>query len=111
MHWGLQDSPRSAFRRSASLLIWADKPRWSLDGKTIYFVARRGGFFNVWGIHFDPARGMPVGNTFPVTTLNSPRLGMPQHLPSVDVSLNQQHLVLTIEQISGNLWILDNLGP
>ncbi len=90
---------------------WADKPRWSPDGKIIYFVSRGGGFFNVWGIHFDQARGTAIGNAFPVTGFDSPRLGMPQHLPSVDVSLNQDHLVLTIEQNAGNLWILDNVAP
>ncbi len=36
---------------------WDDKPRWSPDGKIIYYVSRPGGFFNVWGIHFDPAAG------------------------------------------------------
>jgi Tol biopolymer transport system component len=90
---------------------WADKPRWSPDGKIIYFVSRLGGFFNVWGIHFDPARGTAIGSAFPVTSFGGPRLGMPQHLPSVDVSLNQDHLVLTIEEDSGNLWILDNVDP
>jgi Tol biopolymer transport system component/DNA-binding winged helix-turn-helix (wHTH) protein len=90
---------------------WADKPRWSPDGKIIYFVSRRAGFFNVWGIHFDPARGAAIGPAFPVTSLDNPRIGMPQHLPSVDVSLDKNHLVLTIEEVSGNLWVLDNLNP
>src|SRR5262249_31312926 len=39
---------------------WDDKPHWSPDGRTIYFVSGRGGFFNVWGIHFDPASGKTV---------------------------------------------------
>jgi Tol biopolymer transport system component/DNA-binding winged helix-turn-helix (wHTH) protein len=90
---------------------WSDKPRWSPDGKIIYFVSRRDGFFNVWGIHFDPVRGAAIGRAFPVTSLDNPKVGMPQHLPSVDVSLNQDHLVLTIEEVSGNLWVLDNLNP
>ena len=37
-----------------------NKPRWSPDGKIIYFLTERAGFFNVWGIHFDSARGRPV---------------------------------------------------
>jgi len=28
---------------------WDDKPRWSPDGKVIYFLSERSGFFNVWG--------------------------------------------------------------
>jgi Tol biopolymer transport system component len=32
-----------------------DKPRWSPDGKTIYFVSSRTGFFNVWKVRLDPA--------------------------------------------------------
>ena len=36
---------------------WDDKPRWSPDGKTIYFISDRDGFFNVWGIRFNPVQG------------------------------------------------------
>ena len=39
---------------------WDDKPRWSPDGRTIYFISGPGGFFNVWGIRFDPAAGKPL---------------------------------------------------
>jgi Tol biopolymer transport system component len=35
---------------------WDDKPLWSPDGKTIYFVSGRNGFYNVWGLRFDPAK-------------------------------------------------------
>ncbi|MBI3428271.1 MAG: PD40 domain-containing protein [Acidobacteria bacterium] len=33
---------------------WDDKPRWSPDGKMIYFISIRTGFLNVWAIRFDP---------------------------------------------------------
>ena len=35
---------------------WDDKPRWSPDGKTIYFVSGRGASLMSWGIHFDSAK-------------------------------------------------------
>ena len=32
---------------------WADKPRWSPDGKLLYFIRRESSFFNVWAVRFD----------------------------------------------------------
>ena len=88
---------------------WDDKPRWSPDGKTIYFVSRPGGFFNVWGIHFDPAAGKPIGQPFQVSKFDSPRLMIPQWIGPVGLSLTQDKLVLTVAQASGNIWVLDNV--
>jgi hypothetical protein len=88
---------------------WDDKPRWSPDGRTIYFVSGPGGFFNVWGIRFDPAVGKPVGQPFQVTKFDSPRLMIPRFIPPVGLSLTQDKLVLTMAQESGNIWVLDNV--
>jgi len=90
---------------------WDDKPRWSPDGKTIYFVSGRNGFFNVWGIRFDSVREKPVGDPFRVTSFESPSLMVPTNIPPVDISLTQEKLVLTIAEVSGSIWILDNVGP
>jgi hypothetical protein len=60
---------------------------------TIYFVSGRDGFFNVWGIRFDVVKGKPVGDPFQVTSFESPSL------------------MLTIGEVSGSIWILDNVGP
>jgi Tol biopolymer transport system component/DNA-binding winged helix-turn-helix (wHTH) protein len=88
---------------------WEDKPRWSPDGKTIYFVSRRGGFFNVWGIHFDPTAGKPLGPPFQVSRFERPRLMIPQSIPPVGLSLTEDKLVLTLSEESGGIWILDNV--
>ena len=88
---------------------WDDKPRWSPDGKTIYFVSSRRGVYNVWGIRFDSTNGKPVGDAFPVTAFGSPGLVMPDVIPLEELSLTQDKLVLTMEDRSGSIWVLDNV--
>jgi len=77
----------------------------------IYFLSARGGFFNVWGIRFDSTNGKPVGDAFRVTAFENPGLMIPDSIPLVDLSLNQDKLVLTMEERSGSIWMLDNVGP
>ena len=88
---------------------WDDKPRWSPDGRTIYFLSGRGGFFNVWGIHFDPNAGRPVGQPFQVSKFERPRLMVPRWIPTVGLSLTQDKLVMTMTEESGSIWVLDNV--
>jgi Tol biopolymer transport system component/DNA-binding winged helix-turn-helix (wHTH) protein len=88
---------------------WDDKPRWSPDGRTIYFVSGLDGFFNVWGIRFDPETGKADGRPFQVSRFDRPRLMIPRWIPSVGFSLTQDKFVLTMAQESGNIWVLDNV--
>ena len=97
------------WRRITDSKQWDDKPRWSPDGRTIYFVSRHGGFFNVWGIRFDPEAGKTVGHQFQVSKFESPRLMVPQQIPPVGLSLTQDKLVLTMAEESGSIWLLDNV--
>ena len=87
---------------------WDDKPRWSPDGKIIYFVSNRGGFFNVWGLHFDPVRAQAIGDAFQVTFYNRPSLMIPTDIQPVELSLGRGRLAVTVEQASGSIWVMNN---
>jgi serine/threonine protein kinase len=84
---------------------WNDTPRWSPDGKTIYFLSSRSGFMNVWGIRFNPANGEPVGEPFRVTSFESPAQ-MVQGLQEISVA--QDRLVVPVTEVSGSIWMLEN---
>jgi Tol biopolymer transport system component/DNA-binding winged helix-turn-helix (wHTH) protein len=88
---------------------WDDKPRWSPDGKTIYFLSGRSGFFNVWGIHFNPALGIPVGKPFRVTAFDKSSLMISQRIEGAELSITQGSLALLMEETSGSIWVLDDV--
>ena len=82
---------------------WDDKPRWSPDGRVIYFLSERSGLFNVWGVHFDPGKGSPVGEAVPVTALENRNLMVPKSIEQVGLALTQDRLVVTVTQVSGSI--------
>jgi WD40 repeat protein len=89
---------------------WADKPRWSPDGRAIYFVSRRGtGFLNVWAVKFDPLKGEPLGEPFQVTTYQSPAKGIWPDIGPMGMSISADRLVLPIMQVTGSIWVLDGV--
>jgi Tol biopolymer transport system component/DNA-binding winged helix-turn-helix (wHTH) protein len=118
-------NPAGVIERSSSLFVmsaagglwipivddgyWADKPRWSPDGRILYFLWTHDSFLNVWGIHFNPETGKPVGDRFRVTSLNSPDLMVPGHIGSIEISISPKSLVTTLGQVSGGIWVLDNV--
>ena len=88
---------------------WDDKPCWGPDGRTIYFVSDRGGFLNVWGLRFDPANGTRVSEPFRVTTFESPRQMVFPRLAPLQLRVTADRLFLNLTELSGSIWILDNV--
>jgi eukaryotic-like serine/threonine-protein kinase len=43
-----------------------ERPRWSEDGKTFYFLSNQDGYLCVWGQRFVPGEKGPSGRSFPV---------------------------------------------
>jgi Tol biopolymer transport system component/DNA-binding winged helix-turn-helix (wHTH) protein len=87
-----------------------DKPRWSPDGRRLYFVSNRTGFFNVWGIGFDPATGQPRGEPFRVTNFESPARMILPDVATMEMALAADRIVLPIMEVTGGIWILENVG-
>src|SRR5262245_964035 len=87
-----------------------DKPRWSPEGRRIYFVSNRTGFFNVWGIDFDPASGQPRGEPFRVTNFESPARMILPEVSIMEMALAADRIALPIMEVSGGIWILENVG-
>ncbi len=85
------------------------KPRWAPNGKTIYFLSDRTGYFNVWGIRFDSGDGKPLGEPFRVTAFESPARMVYIGMGVNDISLSRNRLVLPITEVTGNLWMLENV--
>jgi Tol biopolymer transport system component len=89
--------------------LWADKPRWSPDGRTIYFISnRQGAFFNVWGIHVDPATGKPVGPEFRVTQSDNPSRIIAAG-GGTEMGVSATRLVVPMRETSGSIWVLDHV--
>lgn len=86
-----------------------DKPRWSADGRTVYFVSNRSGLLNVWGHRFDPAAGKLVGKPFRVTKLDSPELTLLPNTEALELSVTRDKMFLPLTEISGQVWILENV--
>jgi Tol biopolymer transport system component/DNA-binding winged helix-turn-helix (wHTH) protein len=86
-----------------------DKPRWSPDGRKLYFISNRTGFFNVWGIGFNPATGLPVGEPFRVTAFESPSQMILTDVRIMEMTLGSNRLILPIMEVSGGIWILENV--
>ena len=60
-----------AWTRITNSKNWDDKPRWSPDGRTIYFVSRHGGFNNLWGSTSIRPQGKLLGSRFRSRTLKA----------------------------------------
>ena len=89
--------------------FWDDKPQWAADGKTLYFLSRQGGFYDVWGVRFNSAEGKVAGDRFRVTNFASSSLMVPNNMGNVELSITRDKLALSMSQVSGSIWVLNDV--
>jgi Tol biopolymer transport system component len=82
-----------------------DKPRWSADGRHIYFTSERGGLLNVWAVDFNPDTGA-VGTPFRVTEFDGPGAQMPTNMYWLEIGVARGGLVVPTFRPTGAIWLL-----
>jgi Tol biopolymer transport system component/DNA-binding winged helix-turn-helix (wHTH) protein len=86
---------------------WTDKPRWSPDGNTLYFISHRDGFRCVWGQRLNPATKHPVAPPFPIHHFHKSRLSpMNVGLALMEIDVAKDAIVMSLGELTGNIWRL-----
>jgi eukaryotic-like serine/threonine-protein kinase len=80
-----------------------DKPRWSPDSKTLYFMSERDGFRCVWAQRLDQTTRQP-GPAFAVYHAHSARRS-PQRMPLSGLELSVAHDKIVFKRVDGELLI------
>jgi hypothetical protein len=102
--------PNRPWARITDAKGWADKPRWSPDGRMVYyFNSSEGGIYNLHALRFDPATGRTVGLPFQITAFHSPAHTISPNLANGELSVAPGRLALPILEASGSIWMLDNV--
>jgi Tol biopolymer transport system component len=78
------------------------RPRWSPNGKLLYFISERDGDPCVWARRFDPVGGRAVGEAFGVYHFHTPSL----RISFSAMSFGKDRVVFPIADTRSNIWML-----
>ena len=87
----------------------ADKPRWSPDGRRLYYTERDSVGYNVWTVPFDQERGRLTGAASQVTRFTNPDHLLSPDLGSAEPSISRTFMILPIMERRGSIWMLDGV--
>jgi Tol biopolymer transport system component len=102
--------PDRAWLRLTDGHHWDDKPRWSPDGRRVFYISQSdGGVFNLYRIRFDPERGQPIGAPVQITAYQSPSKTISPDVGNVEIGVAPGRVALSILEATGSIWMLDNM--
>lgn len=83
-----------------------DKPRFSPDGKLIYFIEDSEGRRAIRAVRFDPRSGRAAGDSFAVFDADQPRLTLFGVSPrSLEIGISKNKLVMLMADTTSNVWM------
>jgi hypothetical protein len=88
----------------------ADKPRWSPDGRRLYFTEGGSAGYNVWSVPFDPEHGRLTGTASQVTRFTNPDHLLSPDLGWAEPSISRTFMILPIMERRGSIWMLDGVA-
>lgn len=94
-------------KRFAEGASWDDYPRWSFDGRRIYFISTRDGSLNVWSVGFDPDTGSASSVPERVTNFDGIAEAVADNIGSTGLSVGDRRLALLLQRRTGGLWLLE----
>jgi serine/threonine protein kinase/Tol biopolymer transport system component len=96
-----QSQPEGSWRYLDAVAMY--EPRWSEDGRLLYFASERDGFANEWAVDFDPASGK-IGEPFQVTGFDGRTEFMP--LATSMSAASRGGLAARVVRPTGGIWLL-----
>jgi serine/threonine protein kinase/Tol biopolymer transport system component len=94
---------------------WSDKPRWSPDGKTLYYLSERDGFVCVWRLAMSTrltGDTLGIAHFSPEAVYHNHRGRYDLHhlsRPAQGLGVSVNSVVLNIPDINGKIWLLRTL--
>jgi Tol biopolymer transport system component len=102
---GFSEIPRSEWMPVTDGRSKVDQPRFSPDGKLIYFTQDGDGSRGIRAIRFDPRTGETLGDSFKVFDASEPRLTLFGVSPgSQGIGIAKDKLVMLLSEKTSNLW-------
>jgi len=83
---------------------WVDKPRWSPNGKTLYYVSDRDGFVCIWANAVDQRTRRPVAEPKAIAHFHQGRNSL-SAVYGLDLSVAKDKLIFNLGEESGNIWL------
>jgi len=87
---------------------WTDAPRWSHDGKTLYYISDADGFRCVWGQPLDANTRKPVGEPFAAHHIHGRKHSIANiAMREVELSVAPGKILYSMGELRGNIWLAE----